>query len=272
MPAPLAKLTDKQPTSSTYFFPSNLGSVGHYVMFTTYPTVAKDVQQINLKFGPGGYAESGLSIKRTNPAAGDKVALYLPAVITNNQSAKYGDVEMGTLLSILGKDGGAIDETVKKLALEKVQQVGGAEGRSLAAAEELASGRVFNNQIESIFESIDRRTFQFDFRMIPRSSQEAEQIFEIVKTFRKNMAPSVPNPSQTRQMIVPSLFEIDFYSDSQKNKYLPRIGKSICTSCNISYGGERISMYKDNHPIETSMQLTFQEIEIVTKEKIEGGF
>ena len=135
MPAPLAKLTDKQPSSSTYFFPSNLGSVGHYVMFTTYPTVAQDVQQINLTFGPGGYAESGLAIKRTIPAAGDMVALYLPAVITNNQSAKYGDVEMGTLLSVLGKDGGAIDESVKKLALEKVKQVGGAEGRSLAAAE-----------------------------------------------------------------------------------------------------------------------------------------
>ena len=269
MPAPLQKLTNKSPASASLYFPSNLGSVGHYVMFKIYHTKPENTQKLSIKFGPGGYGESGLSLKRANPSIDEHIALYLPAVITNNQTTKYGDVEMGTLLSILGKDGGAMEESVKKAFMNKVSERAGGEGRALVAAEELASGKVFNNQIESVFENIDRRTFQFDFRMIPRSEKEATQISQIVKSFRKNMAPSIPAPQSTRQMVVPSLFEIEFYSDSKLNPNLPKIGKSVCTACNVTYGGERISMYKDNQPIETSMQLAFQELEIITREKVE---
>lgn len=269
MPAPLKKLTDKSPANANLFFPSNLGSVGHYVMFKVYHTVPTNSQILSLEFGPGGFSETGLSINRPNPEVNEYIALYLPAVITNNQTTKYSDVEMGTVLSVLGKNGGALEEQVKETIKKKLADRAGAEGRALFAAEQLSRGTVVNNQIESIFETIDRRTFQFDFRMIPRSQKEATSISNIVKTFRKNMAPSIPKPENTRQMIVPSLFEMEFYSDSAPNPYLPKIGKSICTACNIAYGGERISLYKDSHPIETSMQLTFQELEINTREKIE---
>lgn len=273
MPAPLKKLTDKEPSSATYFFPSNLGSVGHYVMFKIYHTKPTNSQILSLKFGPGSYGTSGLSVSRPNSLEPDEyIALYLPAVITNNQTTKYSEVEMGTILSILSKSGNAAEEQVKESIKKALADKAGGEGRALYAAEQIAKGTVVNNQVESIFETIDRRTFQFDFRMIPRSQKEAKQINEIVKSFRKNMAPSIPDPSKTRQMIVPSLFEMNFYSDSKINENLPRIGRSICTACNITYGGERISMYKDSQPIETSMQLTFQELEINTREKVEKGY
>ena len=58
------------------------------------------------------------------------------------------------------------------------------------------------------------------------------------------------------------------------NKFLLFIG--ICTTCNVNYGGERISLFSDLetedgefHPVETSMTIAFQEIPIITKEKID---
>ena len=272
MPAPLQKLTDKSPVDASLFFPSNLGSVGHYVMFKIYHTVPTNTQILSIKFGPGAYGTSGLSLERPNPKVNEHIALYLPAVITNNQTTKYSDIEMGTVLSVLGKNGGALEEQIKETVKQRLAEKAGGEGRALYGAEQISRGTIVNNQIESIFETIDRRTFQFDFRMIPRSQKEASQINQIVKSFRKNMAPSIPKPSETRQMISPSLFEIEFYANSKRNENLPKIGKSICTACNITYGGERISMYKDSQPIETSMQLTFQELEINTREKIEQGY
>ena len=111
------------------FFPSNLGSVGHYVMFKIYYTKPENTQKLSIEFGPGGYGDSGLSLKRANPEIDQHIALYLPSIITNNQTTKYGDVEMGTLLSILGKDGGAMEESIKKAFMNKVSEKGGGEGR-----------------------------------------------------------------------------------------------------------------------------------------------
>ena len=315
MPSPLKDLfgvNELQTKSDLLSFPLNLGSenVQHYIMFTIKPTISSDLEldfmtaagevmenfqnQPNNPYQLGGMGtgDAGTSLFKagdlgtggnvTRPTGEPEyVALYLPAVITNNQSTKYNDVEMGNVVSLLSKglNTNNLADLAKKVLANRAKQSGGAELSSLAGAYELKAGKVTNNQIESIFETIDRRTFQFDFRMIPRNSKEAMAIHKIVKKFRSNMAPSIPDIKKSTFMVVPSLFEIEFMSKNKRNNTLPRIQESICTSCNVNYGGERISLFSDLetedeefHPIETTMTLTFQEIPIITKEKIEGGF
>ena len=229
--------------------------------------------------GQGGYL-----LRRTLDP--EYIALYLPATIQNNQSAKYNDVEMGNVISLLSRDinTGNVGDLVTKFAAKKAKSSLGAEFASLGAAYEIKSGKVANNQIESVFETIDRRTFQFDFKMIPRNLKEAQNIRDIVKKFRSHMAPSIDNPEQPTFMTVPSLFEISFFNRGKENFVLPRIQESVCVTCNVVYGGERVSFFSDKttegftnhfgkgngeiHPIETSMTLTFQEMQIITKEKI----
>ena len=313
MPSPLKDLfgvNELQSESDLLSFPSNLGSknVQHYIMFTIKPTAPSDLEldfmtaageamesiesQFSNQFGGIGSGGSGTSIFKpgevgkggniTRPTKDPEyVALYLPSVITNNQSTKYNDVEMGNVVSLLsrGLSTNNLADLAKKFVANKAKQSAGAELSSLAGAYELKAGKVTNNQIESVFETIDRRTFQFDFRMIPRNPREATNIRKIVKKFRSHMAPSIPDIEKSTFMVVPSLFEIEFMSKGKLNNTLPRIQESICTTCNVNYGGERISLFSDLetedgefHPVETTMTLTFQEIPIITKEKIEDGF
>ena len=105
--------------------------------------------------------------------------------------------------------------------------------------------------------------------MMPKSSDEAKQIQEIVQTFRLNMAPSIESGSSLR-MRVPSLFSVQFRPN--KTNALPKIGKSICTACNVTYGGARAQFFNDGQPVETSLSLTFQEIDLPTRERVEAGF
>tara|TARA_B100000424_G_scaffold269576_1_gene266835 strand:- start:23 stop:961 length:939 start_codon:yes stop_codon:yes gene_type:complete len=312
MPSPLQDLfgvNELQSESPLLSFPSNLGSenVQHYIMFTIKPTAPSSLTLDFMSLAGEVMESIGSSGETTAPSEdrfiniGDfstgrenitrptkdpeYVALYLPSVITNNQSAKYNDVEMGNVVSLLtrGVNVNNLTDLAKRFVANKAKQSAGAELSSLAGAYEIKAGKVTNNQIESVFETIDRRTFQFDFRMIPRNPREAKNIQSIVKKFRSNMAPSIP-PDQSGQvnatfMTVPSLFEIEFISKGKRNNTLPKIQESICTTCNVNYGGERISLFSDNatedgefHPVETTMTLTFQEIPIITKEKIEDGF
>ena len=297
-------------------FPKNLGAkldginnLAHYVFFTIKPTASNPDIPLDII---SKIAEAGLSLtaekERTDSSivsmdastkttsnlglglgknnrltrpTGDPeyIALYLPTVIQNNQTAKYNDVEMGNIISLLSNSSGGTFNSIKDLATKfvanKAKQAGGAELSSITSAYEIMSGRVTNNQVESVFENIDKRTFQFDFRMIPRNPKEADDIQRIVRKFRAHMAPSIPT-GNTTFMTVPSLFEIQFFSGNEVNKTLPIIRESVCTTCSVSYGGERIALHssiestdgKTYHPVETSMTLAFQEIPIITKEDI----
>ena len=68
---------------------------------------------------------------------------------------------------------------------------------------------------------------------------------------------------------------------TQVNNFLNRISTSVLTSCNVTYGGERVQFFRPTTtwdgldgapPVETNIELSFQEIEIITRERIGVGF
>ena len=265
-------------------FPLDLGTSksAYYTLFKIYETKPTTMPEIDFTLSSGGPNLSSITLKRPiEEKASDFIALYMPASVTNVQNASYGNVEMGNVIAAaqaLGRTDtgevssalGGIGEFVKQLSEQKLKQ-GGAEARSLVGAYEIQSGRILNNRTELIFENIDRRTFTFDFKMIPRTEAEAVAIKEIVKKFRFHMSPSFDQNSITnRTMIVPSMFQVEFKPNN--NGYLPKIGLSVCTSCNVTYGGARPQFYSDGSPVETSMTITLQEIELITKTRINNGF
>ena len=81
----------------------------------------------------------------------------------------------------------------------------------LYTALELRSGKVFNNRMEMLFEGVDRRSFSYTFRMMPKSEAEANAVDEIVRMFRFYMIPSFDGDiSTSRTMIPPATFDIEY--------------------------------------------------------------
>ena len=260
-------------------FPANLGTkhAQYYVLFKIYKTSQQTMPKINFVAGTGN--DKGTVLERPFIKKPEFVALYMPATLTNVQNSTYQSAELGIVgaaaKAVTGPSGG--DMNASKLAatgselLTTGLKSASPTGKSLADIKQISEGVVVNNRTELIFDNIDRRSFTFDFKMIPRSEEEAQTIKNIVKTFRTNMAPAFSSATDTgKTMIVPSGFEIEFKPN--KNTYLPKIGMSVCTSCTVTYGGARPQFFHDGSPVETSMTLQFQELEMITRGRILAGF
>jgi len=164
---------------------------------------------------------------------------------------------------------------------------GGAEGLSRAlrgmastilpsfeVMETMSSGFVFNPNMENAFKSVPFRDFTFTFDLIPKNSEEMEQMHQIIKVFKYYMSPAI---SEQGQLGVPSEFQITYAYRENKNNYIPTISRCMLTSCNVDYAPDSKfhTFYPDSEgapPVATTMELTFTELEIMTKETIAQGY
>lgn len=276
----MQRLLTRGKTDASLQFPNDLGSnkSKYYILFKILKTGSSN--DLKMSFSEGAGDSKGSYIARPfSSSPDDYIALYMPASITNVQNASYQSAELGILASVLkATEGGtSIDGIDMAKLITSATEIGvqafksgSSEQRSAANLAQISQGKVVNTRTELIFDNIDRRTFTFDFKMIPRTATEAESIRKIVKKFRSNMSPNFDSTSgSNRTMIVPSTFEIEFKPND--GEYLPKIGRSVCTSCNVTYGGARPQFYEGGSPVETSMTLTFQELEMVTSTRIENG-
>lgn len=139
------------------------------------------------------------------------VYLYVPSNIGINYAASYSNTKFGVgglaAAQMLGSTGSKeIAETLKNAAGGATPEFGfnavaeasnnlarvlGTEGNvtgsQLAAVTE---GRVFNPYEELIFDSVSFRAHSFNWKLIARDKNEAEDISNIVKFFKKVMLPT----------------------------------------------------------------------------------
>ena len=275
----------------------------HYVMF-----FINAQSNSKLKYGTGTFAtDSGdgntgsgkvsndpgtLSITRAETKQlSQAIALYMPNQISVSQKANYGEAEIGLLTaaaqgsikgfanaetSVAGIAGEianqgkkAFSEGVSEGILGAIKAADATVAPGAVAAFEAATGKVKNNRTEMKFEGIERRSFSFQFRLLPTSPEEAQKIEEIVTAFRFHSMPEIlGDQASSRTMSMPSTFDIEY----KPNTHLHRIATSVLESVEVSYGGERTQFFTDDQPVETSISLTFKELGIITKNQIAQGF
>ena len=227
------------------------------------------------------------------------IALYMPpqaiyrtaatyhdseiGILANEAAKIYGDVQasgggMGALKDATGK---AIDrlgpEVINSLqlgALAVADQLPGSQGaRSVF---EMGQGEVIANRMELAFKKFEKRNFQFNFKMIPKSREEADEIRKIVYAFRANMAPEMVGGLNTRTFRVPNTFDIQYMYNGQENQYLHKISTCFLENFTVTYGGDRYRTFEPNEegapPVETNIQANFREIELITRERIAEGY
>ena len=258
----------------------------HYVRFDVNVPSASEVTFGSTKAyatePKGGSTQfSTVSVPRAPTKKVDQsIVLYMPANLEVSHKANYGEPEIGLIaasaLGALKGFGGAgfnIGSILEKGKAEiNNAGLGMLEGIGVSgvkAAVQIQQGKITNNRTEMAFESIDRRSYSFTFKMLPKSSSEAAAIEEIVNTFRFHSMPEFAGADGTgRTMIVPSTFNITY----RPNIHLHHIGECALESVNVKYGGERPQFFVDHQPVETEMTLQFKELDLVTKEKIAEGF
>ena len=223
--------------------------------------------------------------------------MYMPATVGTSQNSKYGEHEIGAAVAgaiaaykgyqegqgffnTVGEIKDAIAPTVSEVVVEAGKDALDIAAKGAKAAIDINRGMVTNNRLEMVFEGVDRRSFSFDFRMMPKSESEAIMVDKIVNMFRFYMAPSFDGGDlQGRTFIVPATFDIEYYyAVGKRNEFLNRISTCVLETCSVTYGGERTQFFRPTQdgrgapPVETSISLGFKELEIITREKIAEGF
>jgi hypothetical protein len=249
---------------------------------------------LNIK--PVRAENSVLSKKATHSQATAAIALYMPPGVSVNYKMTYAASPTdaaGTVAQAL-KGAASADEKGKQIKAILEGARGAAGGALMKGLDEVASmlgagepaklatkafGIALNPHEEQFFEKPDFRSFSYSFEFWPKSEREADVVNNIIALFKYHMHPTLDTAAGGRFFKVPSEFEIHYAYLGGENEYLNRISRCVLSDMSVKYGpDEQFSAFrpsgngKGSPPVSTSMTLTFQETQFITKKDILEGY
>ena len=169
--------------------------------------------------------------------------------------------EVGSSVDATENSGGGAQQksTAGKIVDDVISRFGGNLGRA-------GVGVSPNPNTRAIFRQVNLRTFQLNFKMIPASPSEANNIKEIIETFRAELYPEAQGYGEGERFVTafkfPNLFKMQVHlggSVVEELKFLPAYLTNMTTTYN---GGTSAIMAKDGGDFmfaETDLSLTFME-------------
>jgi hypothetical protein len=235
-----------------------------------------------------------------------QIALYIPDTVNVQYNASYSDTSLVSALGtpyFLAQAGVSGYDTFKNIqssdasGLEKITNAvgndpnvrkflaaaigrfgGGAFGLDTAAVGDLllrGQGAALNPQLQVLFTGVGFRSFQFDFTFTPYSKEESETVNKIIKAFKMASAPTIETNAVFGQGLfykVPDKFKIKFMYDGQENTNVHKIAECVLTSVIVNYAPNGWVAFEGGAPVQTTMTLQFQEIEIIDKTRINEDY
>lgn len=188
------------------------------------------------------------------------VSLYMPDTLNFSYGAEYGEVSvLGAAQSVPGL----------KIVASGIQSITENQLTKLALNK---LGYAFNPQSQSLFQGIHFRTFNMSFTFTPRSAQEAARVREIITLFRTYAAPTIQWQAAGFFYTPPGIFNLTFLKDGKENPNINKLQDSVLTSVDVNYAPVGWSAHKDGQPVQTTMDLSFQEIVLVDRALIKQGY
>lgn len=220
--------------------------------------IADSLQYQTESTGLIGAATEAIRSGRGSDIGVNDVSEVARAGITNKQSATVlAGLAGGAIGAIGGKSFGAL-------------LAGGTAGTAVGnvAAEFSKTEQVALNPREfMLFKSPGIRTFSFSFNFIPSNRNEADDVPEIIKFFRRASYPELHTLNAVYNF--PEAFNITVKNSSRVIK-IPEV---FCTGVNVTYNPTSMSYLEvDNMPVEISLGLTFQELQPIHREFVEKGY
>jgi len=188
-----------------------------------------------------------------------------------------GGAALGQAGNVLAGGAGAIVSKLLGGGLLGGAVLGGlGGGASLQGAIESKLKIKSNPFKEQTFQGVGFRPFEFSFVFNARSQSEVITIKEIINTFRQYSKPSLESPDSAI-FKYPGEFIIEFLTNNgndslNTNNYLPKLKNCICKSVNTNFTTAGWKSFEDGAPATITLQLGFEEIDIITKESVEEGY
>jgi hypothetical protein len=233
--------------------------------------------------GAGATAKVAATASRAQRRLKTAIALHVPNQLQIRYGMQWGEQDTG----VLAMGAAALEqgtEVAKALMsggssnMKDVGNLAGAIGTNLAlskgpfaAANSVATGLAANPKKEQVFSGVDFRTFQVEYQFFPRSKEEAENVQRIIKQFKYHMHPEFKD-SNNFVYVYPSEFDIFYYQNGKENLNLHRHTSCVLTEMSINYTPNgAFTTFDNGMPTQINVQMSFRELSLLTKDKIEDG-
>ena len=250
----------------------------------TGKNLSTDKQDLS-KSGRNSAALQGLSsVRKTTTRIKDSIALYLPPNVVDTTTASYEDTPTGILgvattdlirsvsafneddFEMIGKVGAkamkeTFQEILKNLGGGAIEALTGAEGAIPLANK--VFGRADNPFVEVFFNTMNIRTFTYNFNFAPRNEDETMEIQQIIQLFRFHMAPDLQEVN-SRYLTLPSEFDIHYMykaqdGNSYENDYYGRIGTCVLENVAVNYTpGDKVRSFADGAPTQSQCHCSLE--------------
>ena len=225
------------------------------------------------------------------PASGNTIALYMPTSTPASNNAQ-GWTDSGQKFSgpigLIRKAAGSAfvnannidtsgslgdiarqavgDSTVGQVLFAGLAEVGGVvAGVTANQLMSISKGQINNPNVEMMYDGPKLRAFSFNFIFLPYNTSDTSSVNNIIKEFKLYSTPNLDGEDK-RMLGVPHLWNINYQGKAAPymNKFKPCVLTNFVVQEN---GGDPYhSTFYDGAPTSTSIQLRFEETQIITRE------
>jgi len=286
---PLGALFDSKYKLGSLQYPRDLGSAtkGHVVKFSINeiePTGYEEGKEYalpsatslpelwnSIKKLAGGETKINQTLKPKKKRVTSTISLYMPDTVNFQYNSGYSNL---SLMDVAKETAGAASNLPIISKLGKMASLGISVVESNAAKLALSTqGLAINPQQQLLFDGIDFREYQMAFTFTPYSQQEADDVKKIIQLFRSQAAPRIITTGGAGMFFVPpSTFDLQFLLNGTENKNISKVAESVIKSIDVNYAPNGWATHPDGAPVQTTLTMNFQEIELIDRKKIEGGY
>jgi hypothetical protein len=180
-------------------------------------------------------------------------------------------------LNQVGAQGGSIKDIYLGQLAASAAQIAGVGNITLNQILARGENQILNPNMELLFNGPTIRNFRFSFKMTPRDEKESADVKNIIRTFKKNMAPKTTSENSQFFLGAPNIFELSYVQTDKDtgrptlHSFLHRFKQCALTDVTINYTGENIyATYADGTPVSIIMDLTFKELEPIYSSDYNG--
>lgn len=142
-------------------------------------------------------------------------------------------------------------------------------GNTAAAGISAATGLTLNKNEKVLFRTLPFRTISFNWMLVPKSSEQAMKYEEFIKDMKVKTAP--PNPLGGATWAWPDTFILEIKSKVGKPFVAFRSPELACTDLVVDHTPQGFwTNHTDGYPIATSFTMTFMELQLAFKERLEA--
>ena len=156
---------------------------------------------------------------------------------------------------------------IRQVGMNVAGAVAGTSAANLLAT---TKGKVYNPNIEFIYQAPQRRSFSFSFNFVPTSQQETDTVNQIIYEFKKW---STPHNLENGMYEVPHIWEVNYFSGGRESQYMNLFKKMALVGISVQDNPtQNMHMtFPDGMPVVKSMTLSFQEVDVITRNDLEEG-